>query len=217
MESVARSSVLRDHRAAPAIVHADGDEVDVLPDAIGAEKRAGHTGDAVVGEGEGAIAHEQVIVFDRGRPVRREAVLEARADRATPAGVADGVGGENVGADNEAAEAVVRHRGAALHVEQHVVDGIADLAGEKAEGADTRLIVEARSEQADVPALEVRPVTLAFNTEHPGAGLPAITDLTTGDTAGRVVATFVGDEHAGRSGEVPALAAPIPSAVGADA
>src|SRR4029453_333016 len=36
-----RSSVLRDDRAAPAIVHADGDEVGILPDALLREESAG--------------------------------------------------------------------------------------------------------------------------------------------------------------------------------
>ena len=41
-----------------------------------------------------------------------------------------------------------------------------------------------------VAALQVSPIALRFEAEHPGAGLPAITDLATGDAAGRVVATF---------------------------
>src|SRR5438552_7306030 len=79
-----RSSVFRDDRATPAIVDADGDEIDVLTDADVIEHRAGYTGDAVVEEGVGAVPHEQMIVFDRGRPVRGEAVFEADADRAAP-------------------------------------------------------------------------------------------------------------------------------------
>src|SRR5436190_941315 len=70
-----RSSVFCDDRAAPAIVDADGDEIDVLADAIVAEHRAVHTEHAVVEEGDGTILHEQMIVFDPGRPVRGEGVF----------------------------------------------------------------------------------------------------------------------------------------------
>src|SRR6266436_3584169 len=62
--SMTARSVLRDDRAAELVVHADGDEIDVLTDAIGTEERASRRGEAV-----GAILHEQVIVLDRGRPV----------------------------------------------------------------------------------------------------------------------------------------------------
>src|SRR4051812_40710771 len=64
------SSILRDHRAAELVVHADGDEIDVLTDAIGTDEGAGRRGEA-----QGAILHEHVIVFHRGRPVRSEAVF----------------------------------------------------------------------------------------------------------------------------------------------
>ena len=65
-------------------------------------------------------------------------------------------------------------------------------------------------------APEVRPVALAFKAEHPGAGLPAIADLTTDGAAGCVMATLGGDERAGRRDEVPALVARTPAAIGAD-
>src|SRR5882757_9004454 len=88
--SCLRRSVLRDHRATPAVVDADGDEIDVLTDAIGAEEEAARRG-----EGVGLVLHEQMIVFERSRPVRGEAVFEADADRATPAGVVASRGGES--------------------------------------------------------------------------------------------------------------------------
>src|ERR1700712_3358899 len=72
-----RSSVLRDDRTTPTIVDADGDEIDVLTDAL-VEHQAGRadSGDsAVAREGVGAVAHEHMIVFDSCRPVRGEAVL----------------------------------------------------------------------------------------------------------------------------------------------
>src|SRR6478752_5035150 len=83
--SVLDISVLGDDRAAPAIIDADGDEIDVLADARDIEHGAGDTGDAVVEQGVGLVLHEHVIVFDAGRPVRGEAVFEAGADGAAPA------------------------------------------------------------------------------------------------------------------------------------
>src|SRR5262245_57959038 len=72
-------SVLRDQRAAPAIVQADEAHVDVLTDAVAAERQA-----AWGREAKRAIAEEDVVVFDAHRPVRRKADFQAGADRATP-------------------------------------------------------------------------------------------------------------------------------------
>ena len=77
-------------------------------------------------------------------------------------------------------------------------------------------MVVAGKARLDIAAAEVCPVALAFNTEHPGAGLPAIADLATGRAAARIMATFVGDEHAGGGHCIPALAARTPATVGAD-
>src|SRR6478735_787737 len=88
------TSVLGDHGAAELVVQADGDEIDVLTDAIGTEEGAGRGG-----EGQGTILHEQMIVFDRSRPVRSKTVFEADADHATPAGVITGGAGNGVGGD----------------------------------------------------------------------------------------------------------------------
>ena len=52
-------SVPGDDRTAPPVVDADGDEIDILTDAIGPEERA-----CGVDERVGAILHEEVIVFD---------------------------------------------------------------------------------------------------------------------------------------------------------
>src|SRR5690242_3108067 len=96
-------SILGDDRAAPAIVDADGDEIDVLLDAL-VEGQASSTNHAIGGEGVGAVAHEQVVVLDRRRPVRGEAEFEACTHRAAPAGVGSGVGGEDVRTNGVAAE-----------------------------------------------------------------------------------------------------------------
>src|SRR3954468_4747366 len=210
-----RISVLRDDRTAPAIVDADGNEVDVLTDALRAEEVTDRDQGTVADKVVAALAHEEVVVFDRGRPVRREAELETGADGAAPAGVADGVRELNVRSGIEGAETVAGDGTAALHVEQHIAEGIADLAGEEAERADARFDGDVRIEGARVAALEVGPVALSFQPEHPAAGLPAIADLTTGRAASRIVAAIAAVERA--TGHIiPALVARTPATVGAD-
>src|SRR5260370_1792344 len=206
--SMTARSVLRDDRAAELVVHADGDEIDVLTDAIGTEERASRRGEAV-----GALRHEQVIVLDRGRPVRGEAVFEADADHATPAGVVAG-GGRESAASGVDAVTIRGHRSTTLEVEQDVVGGIADLTSEQAERVDLRGVDETGEQQARVRALQVSPVTLRFNAEHPSAGLPAITDLTTGDAHGVVIAAFTADQE--RRHGIPAVVAPTPTTLPAE-
>src|SRR5262249_2983928 len=127
------------------------------------------------------------------RPVRREADFEAGADRAAPAGV---VGGRNKRATGHSEHVilVVDDRGAALYVEQHVVPGIADLAGEQPKGVDPGAILGAANRIATnergVAAGKVGSVALGFEAEHPVGRLPAIADLATDSAAGRVMATF---------------------------
>src|SRR4029077_1541529 len=111
----------------------------------------------------------------------------------------------------EGAEAIRGHRSAALHVEERVVPGITDLTGEQAKRIDARLVGDTSDQRARIAALQIGPVALRFETEHEGAGLPAITDLTTGNAAGRIMATF----RSG-AGEVPAIVARTPTTVGAD-
>src|SRR3954470_24221915 len=94
IELARRSSVLRDDRATPAVVDAHGGDVDVLADAVDRGEQAGS-----VPEAEGLILHEHVVVFDRCRPVRSEAVFDAAADDGAPAGftgrVENRVGGDD--------------------------------------------------------------------------------------------------------------------------
>ena len=65
--------IFRDDRTAPAIVDADCSEINVLTDAL-VERNADRTLHTVRYEDMIAFAHKQVIVFDRDRPVRSEAV-----------------------------------------------------------------------------------------------------------------------------------------------
>src|SRR6266702_8608552 len=80
-------SVLPDDRTTPvkAVVDARGEEIDVLTNAVSANKDSGR-----VREGESLILHEQVVVFDADRPVRGEAIFKADANGAAPAGVIPG-------------------------------------------------------------------------------------------------------------------------------
>ena len=149
-----------------------------------------------------AVPHEQVIVLDADRPVRGEAVFEADADHATPAGVVDAGADHDAGAGRERSGNVVAgDRGAALDVEQGVVAGVADLAGEQAEGIDLRVsLVTPGKTQADIASpVKSAQLPCASRPNTQAAGLPAIADLTTDGAAGCIMAAFgVGDERAGR-------------------
>src|SRR5262249_11258965 len=85
--SIRRKALLRsvagDDRTAELVVDAGGEEIDVLLDVVGAGRNASRRDERVI-----LRAHEHVIVLDAGRPVRREAVLEADADHAAPTGLA---------------------------------------------------------------------------------------------------------------------------------
>src|SRR4051812_31454127 len=123
-------SVLRDDRATPTVVDAHRDEIDVLTDPDGGEGTASRGG-----EGQVPVAHEQVIVFEGGRPVRSKAVFEADANRAAPTGFVDAAG-EGAGRVGEGAIAIPGNGGTALDVEQGAVEGPADLTGEQAKCID---------------------------------------------------------------------------------
>src|SRR5262249_5369424 len=132
------------------------------------------------GEGDVAVAKEDMIVLDANRPVRCEADFEADANRAAPAGAVRAVeldAGRNV----DAAELIADHGAAALHVEQDVAPGVADLTGDQTEGIDLGTVTGAdqTEDRAGVVAGEVGPVALALDAEHPSGRLPAIADLTT--------------------------------------
>ena len=81
-----KRSVFRDDRAAvaaEAVVEAQGDHIHVLADPI-----VERTGNERIGDRERIVrvAHEQMVVFDTGRPIRREAILPSNTHGATPAG-----------------------------------------------------------------------------------------------------------------------------------
>src|SRR5665647_1352086 len=106
---------------------------------------------------------------------------------------------------------------AALQIPEHVVPGIADLAGEEADGIDLGLVQERhtaeRANRAGVRSLQIGPVALSLHAEHPVGCLPTIADLTAGQTTRRIVAT-----QAGRNGNAasPALVAGTAAAIKTD-
>src|SRR6476660_1115187 len=125
-----------------------------------------------------------MVVFDTKRPVRGEAVFKSNTRGAAPAGRAD-LGQFNAGKRSEDAKAVARHRRTALYVEQRLIPGVADLAGEEADtigfGASGD---EAISEggkliekRAEARVAEIRPIALCFHAKHPLTGLPTVADL----------------------------------------
>ena len=116
---------------AEAVVDAQGDHVHVLTDPVveyACETRVDH------GEGVVCISHPQMVVFDTEGPVRRKAVLKSNTQGATPARrtCRDQTDAGEVVAYGKA---IVRHRRAALDVEQcRIPRRPTDLAREKADG-----------------------------------------------------------------------------------
>ena len=136
------------------------------------------------------VAHEQVVVLDADRPVRREAEFEP-APTVPPQRVCrSSMPSERCRLVEDARSVSAVNRGAALDVEQGVVPGVADLAGEQAERIDLRSVGEAGTEQADIASLSGRPSRPALRGRTPRSALPAIADLAAGDAAGGVMAAF---------------------------
>src|SRR5471030_3191453 len=80
--SSASASIFGDDGTAPAIVDTNGNQIDILADAVGSEEHIGG-----IHKCRQLVAHEQMIVLKGSRPVRREADFDAGADRAAPTGL----------------------------------------------------------------------------------------------------------------------------------
>src|SRR5262245_46565987 len=184
------NSVLPDNRTTPveAIVDASGDEVHILADRVSAEYAADRydsgTQNTCRREAATIAIHEQVIVLDRNRPIRCESEFDARPDDTTPAGVTRRIE-QRASGGHRASEFVVCDGGAALHIPKNVVPGIADLAGEQAERFDLGIVSPSGNESADIRSLQISPVALRFQTEHPTGDLPTVANLTANHSAGR--------------------------------
>src|SRR5205814_4998514 len=151
-----------------------------------------------------------------GRPVRHEAVFDAHACGTAPA-VFLGRIERRAGCGAQTGVLVAGDGSAALDVKQRVIPGIADLAGDQAEGVDLRAVAGAGCQQADIAAAQPCPVALALDAEHKGAGLPAIADLAACHAPAGIMATFRRQEGAADTGVgIPAFAASAPSPVGAE-
>src|SRR4051812_38184643 len=72
-------SITSDDWAAELVVQTDCDHVHVLADRIYRCSATGRARERVVG-----TAHEETVVFDTGRPIRREAIFETNADGGAP-------------------------------------------------------------------------------------------------------------------------------------
>src|SRR5258708_17055956 len=164
------------------------------------------------------VTHEQVIVLDRNRPIRCESEFESGSDGTTPACFTRRIEQRARGGPRTSVF-VVGHGGPALHIPKDVVPGIPDLAGGQAERFNLGIVSPGGDESANIRSLQIRPVALRFETEHPTGALPTVANLTADHSAGRIVTTFTEGGHDSCAGEVrniPALAARSPTAVGAD-
>ena len=124
-------SVFRNAKNAEAIVEAHREHIHVLADPIERIAKQRVTKDQVrIVERFVGVTHEQVVVFETNRPIRREAIFKSDAHSAAPAGRL--IRGETKSSHCiKEVKAIARGRRAALQVKQCRVPGIPDLAGEK--------------------------------------------------------------------------------------
>src|SRR5229473_2259024 len=210
------TSILPDHRAAPAIVDASSDRVSILADAV---VPCVHAGDRKHAR-EGVVlgAYEQMVVFDGGRPIRSKAIFNTSTNCSAPARCGRTVK-DSSGSSEKALVFVVGNSSAALCVYKGIVPGKADLAGEQAEGVEACAVGGSGRRQARVRPAQICPVALRFQTVDESAALPAISHLTARRAAGRIVATFGRGRNNSDSescGIGIAIVARSPAAVGAD-
>src|SRR5258707_2748566 len=170
------------------VIDARSDHIDVLTDRVGAEYAAGRDAsqNACRCGGDGAVTHEKVIVLDRNRPIRCVPVFEDSSDDTTPACFTRRIEQRACGG-HRTSVFVVGHGGAALHIPKDVVPGISDLAGEQAERFNLGIVSPVGNETANIRSLQISPVALRFETEHPTRALPTVTKLTPSHSAGPLV------------------------------
>ena len=118
-----------------------------------------------------------MIVFERDRPLRGEAEFDAGSNHAAPTGLTclrERAPRSNAKSSSDGSYGGVRYPGifvvgkgrAALQICEHVVPGIADLAGEETDGIDFGLVDEGHTAEganrAGVGSLQISPVALGF-------------------------------------------------------
>src|ERR1700738_3014341 len=201
-----------------AVVDARSDHINVLTDRVGAEYAAGRDAsqNACRCGGDVAVTHEKVIVLDRNRPIRCESEFEARSDDTTPACFTRRIEQRACGG-HRTSVFVVGHGRAALHIPKDVVPSIADLAGEQAERFDLGIVSPSGNENANIRSLQISPVALRFQTEHPAGALPTVSNLTANHSAARSATTFTeGGDRYTEVRDIPAFVGPCAAAIGTD-
>src|SRR5207247_1347199 len=129
------------------------------------------------------LAEIDVEIFELGRPVADEGVFDAKAGG--PAGLRLAGAGEAWRRRLDVAE-----RAARGDVGQEAVERVADAAAQGGEPAELGLAAERAIEHGR--ALDVGPVVIAFDAEHPGAGLDVVAGGEAGQRAGDVERAGVG-------------------------
>ena len=148
-----------------------------------------------------------MIVFDRDGPLPRESEFDAGPHDTTPPGFArrrEGTARPHAGPSSDGRDRGVRYavifvvgeRRPALHIREHIVPGVADLAGEETDRIDLGLVQERHAaegaDRAGVGPVQIGPVALGLHAEHPVGRLPTIADLTADQAPRRVVTTQPG-------------------------
>src|SRR6478672_6357366 len=162
---------------------------------------------------------EEIVVFDAGSPIRRETILKAHTDYSAPTGplcLPKADAGEGI----EDVEALACDGGAALHINQGCIPGVADLTREEAQAIDVGFpgvsSVQQRGIHKNTLGPEISPVALSFQSKHPGARLPAVTDLATDNATTLIIASFSEYVKEPKLGDIEALPGPAIAAVRAD-
>src|SRR3954467_10331690 len=159
------------------------------------------------------MSHPQMVIFNPERPVGREAIFKANTQGTAPASVIcrDQTDPRGV---VEYSQAIAGDSRTALHIEQRRIPSPTELAGEETDGVGLCRGRERRIEQAHARVLDVGPIALSFQSEYKLIGLPAISNLSTGNASGTVTAAARDSPHS--SDEIHATVALAPTAVGTD-
>src|SRR6478735_7756509 len=126
---VADGSVFRDDRApvaAETVVDPQREQIDILADAVDRIDQKG------IRDREGIVrvTHEEAVVFDTERPVRREAVFPAHAYGTTPL-IGASRRNEDAARVGPYVISISYRRCAAFQIEQRGIPGISDLTGDQ--------------------------------------------------------------------------------------
>ncbi len=144
-------------------------------------------------------AEVEVVVFDLGRPIAVEGVLDARAEHPAIARVVDMGVGERRGEEGHVV-LVVRPGAAALHEYHGPVEREAEARGGRAQPVDLGVTIEQGDRCAGVAgrlAIEIGPAELSFRAQHPCPDLVVGADLRAAEEAGGELLIVVYDGQTG--------------------